>query len=342
MRLFGYNLVMMANKPLPEDAASERDGPKSLEQSGEPDSALTKPAEPKVIIVIPAYNEERFIGSVVLKTRKYCDSVIVVDDGSSDATASIAALAGAQVVCHESNRGKGAALSTALSAARLHQPDVVVMLDADGQHSPDEISTITAPILLDQADIVIGSRYLGDSTATPRHRVWGHRAFNLMTRLASGVSTSDSQSGYRAFSPQALDVITLYSKGFSVESEMQFIINQHGLRLVEVPITVQYTDKPKRNVLSHGVLVLNGLLRLIGQYRPLLFFGVLGGIVLLAGLAWGWYVVEIYSRVQRLAVGYAMISIMLTIIGSLMLATGFILHSMRGLLTDFTDRNRDK
>ena len=119
---------------------------------------------------------------------------------------------------------------------------------------------------------------------------------------------------------------------------MQFIAKECGLRLVEVPITIQYNDKPKRPVIAHGLGVLNGLLRLAGQYRPLLFFGVPGFIALLVGIGWGFLVVNIYSRIQTLAVGYAMLSVLLTIIGMLMLSTGIILHSIRGLLLDLLNR----
>lgn len=294
----------------------------------------------KIYVVVPAYNEERFIGSVVLDARGYCQQVIVVDDGSADETARIAELAGALVIRHEHNLGKGAAINTALREAIRQQPDVIVMLDADGQHSPGEILRVAAPVLLEGADIVIGSRYLGSPMHTPRHRIWGHRVFNSLTHLASGVSTSDSQSGFRAFSPRAVEKIAFQSQGFSVESEMQFLINQYGLRLVEVPITIHYMDRPKRNVWMHGMTVLNGVLLLVGQYRPLFFFSIFGGIFLFAGLAWGAYVVDIYRRVQVLAVGYAMISILLTILGSLLLSTGFILHSVRGLITGLNNQSR--
>jgi hypothetical protein len=153
------------------------------------------------VAVIPAYNEERFIGSVVIKACKYADAVIVVDDGSSDATAEIARLAGATVIQHEQNAGKGAALSTGLRKARELHPAAVVVLDADYQHRPREIGQVTAPVLAGEADIVIGSRYLSNGSNTPTHRVWGHRVFNLMTNGASGVAVTDSQSGFRAFSP---------------------------------------------------------------------------------------------------------------------------------------------
>ena len=266
----------------------------------------------------------------------------MVDDGSNDDTALLAEMAGAQVFRLPQNSGKAVALMTGLGKASRNGFDAVVMLDADGQHSLEEMMRVITPVLSGDADLVIGSRYIGDSSQTPRHRIWGHWVFNWLTRLASGVPASDSQSGYRAFSPEALPVISFQSRGFSVESEMQFIVNQYGLRLVEVPITVQYPDRPKRNVVSHGMMVLNGLVRLAGQYRPLLFFGVPGAILLAAGLVWGWVVVDIYSRKLQLAVGYAMISVLLTILGSLLLSTGFILHSMRGLLMDMGNYTGEK
>ncbi len=288
---------------------------------------------PKVIALIAAYNEERFIASVVLKTKRYVDEVWVVDDGSRDETAALAAEAGATVLRHERNRGKGAALNTGFKALRARAGDlVVVTLDADGQHEPSELATVLAPIRAGAADLVVGSRYLTGPGETPPSRVLGHKFFNSITRLASGVAVSDSQSGYRAFSRRALEAITFNSRSFSVESEMQFLARQFGLRVVEAPIAIHYPDKPKRPVVQHGLIVLNGILRLTGQYRPLLFFGLPGLIMLLAGLGWGFWVVRIYQLSRQLAVGYAMLSVLLTIGGMIGLSTGVMLHSMRGLL----------
>ena len=289
----------------------------------------------RTVAVIPAYNEERFIGSVVLRTRPYVDAVIVVDDGSSDATAEVAEAAGAIVVRHERNAGKGVALNTGLRKARELGPDAVAVIDADGQHAPEEIEGVLAPALAGEADIVIGSRYLEGRNGTPTHRVWGHAAFNALTHLGSGVRSTDSQSGYRAFSRRAVDVMRFSSDGFSVESEMQFLAREHGLRLMEVPVSISYPDKAKRPVAAHGLMVLNGVLRLIGQHRPLLFFGVPGLIVLLMGIGWGGWVVHIYSRAQELAVGYALLSVLLTILGSLGLFSGIILHSLRGMILSY-------
>lgn len=293
-----------------------------------------------IIAVIPAFNEERLIGSVVLKTRRYVSKVIVIDDGSSDDTARVAQEAGATVIRLSVNKGKGEALATGLKRARQENPAVVVVLDGDGQHDPGEINRLVEPILAGQADIVLGSRYLNHASKVPRHRVLGHWFFNRFTSTLSGVRATDSQSGFRAFSPRALEVFTLRSSGFSVESEMQFIIHDQHLKLMEAPITIRYDDKPKRPVIQHGWNVLNGILRLVGQYRPLLFLGVPGVISLVSGLLWGIWVVNIYRQSQELAVGYAMVSVLLVIVGLVGLSTGITLHSIRALLIDWEQHHR--
>ncbi len=286
----------------------------------------------RIVAVIPAYNEERFIGSMVLHAARHADAVIVVDDGSTDATAAIAAQAGAIVASHEHNRGKGVALNTGFRQAAALRPEVVVTLDADGQHLAGEIETVIQPVLAGQADLVIGSRYLRAGAPVPAHRALGHQLFTFMTNRASGLAVSDSQSGFRAFSRRALETITFHSPGFSVESEMQFLAHDHDLKLVEVPVTIRYPDPPKRPVIQHGLLVLNGLLQLVGQYRPLFYFGLPGLVLTLLGLGLGVWTVDIYRRTQELAVGYALISVMLFLLGNMSLTTGIILHSVRGLL----------
>src|SRR5205823_4213724 len=142
------------------------------------------------------------------------------------------------------------------------------------------------------------------------------------------------QSGYRAFSARALEVVSFNSESFSVESEMQFLVRQHNLRLAEVSVTIRYPDKPKRSVIAHGLTVLNGILRLVSQHRPLFFFSVPGAVLLLGGLAWGAWVVVLFNIHHELAVGYALISVLLSIVGTLALFTGIILHSMRALLLE--------
>jgi len=286
------------------------------------------------IAVIAAFNEDRFIGSVVLKTRRYVDHVIVVDDGSQDQTAAVAAEAGAIVLRHDHNQGKAQAVNTGLRKAREMNAALVILIDADGQHDPAEIPALIAPIEAGAADMVVGSRFLGVRNRIPRWRILGQHALTLMTNMASGVAITDSQSGFRALSQRAINAMAFRPEGgFSLESEMQFLAQQHRLTIREVPVSVTYAERPKRNPLGHGLQVLNGIVVLVSQHRPLIFFGLPGVLILLAGILLGVVVVQRYNEYQTLAVGTALISLLLSLIGIQTLFTGIILHSIRALLT---------
>lgn len=289
----------------------------------------------RIAVVIPAFNESRFIGSVILRARKYAGTIIVIDDGSGDGTAEIAEAAGARVLTHPQNRGKGAALNTGFEYARAHtDAEVIVMIDADGQHNPDEIPVIVEPILDQSADVVVGSRFLDIKSDIPRWRQFGQHALTIATNIGSNSSITDSQSGFRAFSRRVLEVFRFDSRGFSVESEMQFMVQDVGLRVKEVAITCLYEEPPKRNPVKHGAEVISGLVQLAGQYRPLLVFGGAGIVVLAGGVLMGLYVVQIYNQAGVLATGYALISVLLSAIGMTAFSTGVILHSVVGLIRE--------
>ncbi|MBN1680891.1 MAG: glycosyltransferase family 2 protein [Anaerolineae bacterium] len=299
-----------------------------------PVSETTGPTTAPIIAVIAAYNEDRFIGSVVLKTWHHVDQVLVIDDGSTDSTAAIAEQAGAVVIRHDHNHGKAEAVNTGLRRAREMNAGIVVLLDADGQHDPSQIPRLIAPILDHTADLVVGSRFLEHRSRIPRWRILGQHALTLATNVASGVTLTDSQSGFRALSQNALDKLSFRPNGgFSVESEMQFLINQHRLTVQEISVTMTYVEGPKRNPFTHGFQVLNGIVTLVSQHRPLFFFGVAGVLILLSGLLLGVDVIDRYNRFQSLAIGRALISILLDIIGIQTLFTGIILHSLRAFLT---------
>jgi glycosyltransferase involved in cell wall biosynthesis len=295
---------------------------------------LTTNTSPQIVAIIPAFNEEAYIGSVVLKTLEYVDRVIVVDDGSTDATATIAERAGANVVRHVQNRGKGAAMNTGFQVAKTLSPEVVVAMDGDWQHLPEEMVRVAEPVLRGEADMVVGSRYLESTSHVPPQRVLGHWWFTTMTNVCSGVALTDSQSGYRAFSNKAINSLSFSSTSFSVESEMQFLARDLHLKVAEVPITIRYHTKPKRSVLSHGLIVLNGLLRLVAQHRPLLFFGVPGIISAVTGLMLALHVINLYEMTAQLEVGSSFIVLAMLIIGAFLFFTSIVLHSIRSVLDD--------
>jgi glycosyltransferase involved in cell wall biosynthesis len=286
----------------------------------------------KIIAAIPCFNEERCIGSVLLKTKKFVSSVVVIDDGSSDATADVAAEAGATVCQHGRNRGYGAAVRSALSKGRELEADVLVILDGDGQHDPREIPRLIKPLLDGEADIVIGSRFLQKGKQPPFYRRLGQRVLNAVTNVGSGQKISDSQSGFRAYSAKALEQLNLAENGMSVSSEMQFAISKAGLKVAEVPIDVSYTDKAKRSPLGHGVSVLSRVLVLFSLRQPLLLFGLPGLGFLAAGLVIGARVLSIYGRTQEFAVGNALGAILLCLAGLLALFTALMLQAMKELI----------
>lgn len=288
----------------------------------------------KIVIVIPAHNERASIESVVSKALAYTNLVIVVDDGSTDETAEIADGKGAIVIRHDENLGKAAALNTGFQKARGFSPDVVVTMDADGQHSVEDLLTVIAPVLGGQVDVVVGSRYLQDTSQVSFSRKWGHLVLNLITRFLSGVALSNSQSGYRAFSSLALKVMHFRSDGFSVESEMQFLANQHHLKVKDVPITIQYPHKPKRSAVIQGLNVLMGDLKLTMQYRPLLFFGFPGLVLFSLGMAGCFSSAGAMEISRNILLGGASFDHLLCDTGLALMATGYIHNLINHLHAD--------
>lgn len=285
-----------------------------------------------VVAIIPAYNEERFIASVVFRTRRYASYVVVVDDGSSDRTAELARSAGAYVISHVQNQGKAAGLNAGFRTAVQYTPDVVVCLDADAQHDPSEIPELIKPILETGADVVIGSRFLAKRSVIPGWRQVGQHTLTAVTNITSGIKITDSQSGYRAFSAKAVEALNFHSSGLSVESEMQFLFGQAELSVVEVPISVSYLDGNKRNPVVHGLQILDAILSLVARRRPLLFFALPGFLIGCLGLFLGTRVVWTMQSSGELQIGSAILTTLLLIGGLLLGVSGVMLHSMDHLV----------
>jgi glycosyltransferase involved in cell wall biosynthesis len=201
-------------------------------------------------IVIPAYEEEMTIGSVLegLKSEGY-ERIIVVDDGSSDRTAEISREKGAEVVSHEENRGLGAAISTGLKKARDKGADIVVTFDADGQHDTKDIERLVEA--LEDADFAVGER---ERDQMPLNKRVGNYGLDVITRMMGGVLT-DSQSGLRAFGPKALDEIEIRSDKYSVSSEIIIQVGVKDLSFQAVPIKGIFTEYSK----SSGTTIASGL-----------------------------------------------------------------------------------
>ncbi len=198
--------------------------------------------KPKVVIVMPAFNEENMVGRVIKAVKKRgFNNIIVVDDGSKDNTTEVSLNAGADVVVHPLNRGLGAALGTGIQEGVTRGYDIIVTFDSDGQHHPDDIEKVISPIAKMRADAVIGTR-LKNPRGMPIIRRIGNWGFNVITYMLFGVWTTDSQSGFRAFSKKGASVIDIKSNRMEVSSEIIKEIGRNKLKFREVPIRAIYTD----------------------------------------------------------------------------------------------------
>jgi len=309
----------------------------SLQCISQNEYLLSKSISPQhITVILPAYNEEVSIGSVVLLTRFYADNVIVVDDGSSDRTAEIARKAGAEVIIHEVNTGKGGALKTGFEAAAGMGTDVVVTMDSDGQHNPSEIPKLVAPIIEGDAEMVNGSRYLnGLDKNTPAYRRIGQTVLDGFTNINSGLKITDSQSGFRAFAASTIDIFRFNANGMAIESEMLADAGKAGLRITEVDIGVRYdvgcsTKKP----VQHGLEVLILILKDMEFNKPLFYFTAPGMFLGIGGFYIGSHFLQTFFTGGSLNLGPTMLMIMLIIVGSFMSLTGILLHSLSAILRD--------
>ena len=193
--------------------------------------------------VIPAYNEARTIGQVVAEVKDKVSQVVVVDDGSADQTGELAKLAGAKVITHFLNRGQGAAMQTGINFALNSGADIIVTFDAAGQHNPEDIEKLIKPLLLGEADVALGSRFLESKiNNVPLARVVVLKLAVLITRLYTGLKLTDAHNGFRAFSRKAALAIEIRQDGMAHGSEIIEQIKKHGLRFKEVPVKINYTS----------------------------------------------------------------------------------------------------
>jgi glycosyltransferase involved in cell wall biosynthesis len=287
-----------------------------------------------ILACLPAFNEEVAIGSVVLRAKKYVDAVVVIDDGSSDATADIATSAGAIVIRHDRNLGKGIAIRDAFLKAREMQADILVCIDADGQHNPDEIPHLLDPIRKGEADMVIGSRFLTIRSRIPAYRRAGQEFLNYLTNRVSHSEVTDSQSGFRAFSRTAIQSLPMDEEGIGIESFLQRAAYDKHLKVMEVPITCRYDVEhaSKMGSVRHGFTVINTVLRIVEERRPLLVFGVPGITLFVLGMALGFWVVSVYSHTHELAIGSALIAVLTVTVGIFSVFVGLMLHAISNVL----------
>jgi len=282
------------------------------------------------LVCIPAFNEEQPITDVIKKSLSYVDKVIVCDDGSSDLTAEKAKIAGAVVIKHEKNMGKGHAMKSLFDYAKNVDADVVVTIDGDGQFLPEQIPRLLKPILENSYDVVIGNRF-SDDEEMPSYRKIGNKMLDKITKLAADLPFSDTQSGYRSYSKKAIQSINFSTSGFGVDSEILINAVDNGLKITESKVTVLYDTGLKtstKDPISHTMSVISSLLESIAIHRPLKYLGIPGLILLIIGLGFTTYSISNFNETGNFSLPSILTAMSSLIIGLILLLMSVVLYSI--------------
>ena len=289
-----------------------------------------------VTIGIPAFNEEKNIAGIISKLKKYADTIIVCDDGSTDLTGKISEELGTIVITHEKNKGYGASINSLFLKAKELETNIFVTFDADGQHRVEDIPIVTEPIINNKAQIVIGSRFLETkSEEMPNYRKVGIKLITKVTNLSIKEKLTDSQSGFRAYSKKALDEIIPSDEGMGVSTEILIKASNLDLKMAEVPIKVSYEGETStKDPISHGSSVIFSTIKFTSIHNPLKFYGIPGIIFLGIGLGFIAWTIQIYSTHQEIITNVSLIGIGCIVLGAVLLMTAVILFSLVTLIND--------
>lgn len=293
-----------------------------------------------VTIGIPAFNEQKNIAGIISKLRKYADTIIVCDDGSTDLTRKISEELGVIVITHEKNKGYGASINSLFLKAKELETNVFVTFDADGQHRVEDIPIVIEPVINNKAEIVIGSRFLElKSEEMPNYRKVGIKLITKVTNLSIKEKLTDSQSGFRAYSKKALDEIIPSDEGMGVSTEILIKASSLDLKIAEVPIKVSYVGETStKDPISHGSSVIFSTIKFTSIHNPLKFYGIPGIIFLGIGLGFIAWTIQIYSTHQEIITNVSLIGIGCIVLGAVLLMTAVILFSLVTLINDTKGR----
>ena len=283
-----------------------------------------------ITVGIPAYNEEKNIASIIVKLKKIVDTIIVCNDGSNDSTSEIAKNLGVIVIDHSKNLGYGAGIHSIFRKAKEINSDVLVTIDADGQHRIEDIKKVVEPIEKGEADLIIGSRFL-DTTQKqiPGYRKIGIKLITKVTNSSLKNKITDSQSGFRAYSKNVVSKLNVSDIGMGISTEILIKSSAHGFRIAEVPITVLYDgDTSTHNPVSHGTSVLFSTLKYTSIEHPLKFYGIPSVILLIIGATFSYFAVQYYVEIGRLNTNLTIVSAAVVLIGIVLLITAILLYSL--------------
>jgi len=283
----------------------------------------------KITVGIPAYNEEKNIAKIIVKLKKMVDQILVCDDGSTDSTCAIAESLGVTVIKHPENSGYGMAIRSIFLKAREINADLLVTIDADGQHKIEDINKIIKPIADGRADISIGSRFLKEDNNTPGYRKLGVKVITKVTNSSLSEKVTDAQSGFRAYNNKVLQSLTPSDSGMGISTEILIKSSKLGFKIAEVPTEIQYEgDTSTQNPVSHGTEVLMSTLKYISIERPLRFYGIPSFIFFAIGLIFTFSSIQYYTEVGRLNPNISLVAVGTLLIGVILAVTAILLYSL--------------
>ena len=295
----------------------------------------------ELTIGIPAYNEEKNIGAIIIQLKKIASKIIVCDDGSTDSTNSIAKELGAIVISHSKNQGYGATIRSIFLKAKEIDADILVTIDADGQHDVADVEKIIKPIINNECDIVIGSRFLEKSQDIPTYRKFGINIITKVTNASMKENLTDSQSGFRAYNKKVIEEISPSETGMGVSTEILIKASNKNLRIGEVPITVNYEgDTSTHNPVSHGTSVLFSTLKFTSIEHPLKFYGIPAIIFLIIGISFITWSIQIYSEEGSLITNITLIGATTVIVGLILSIAAIILYSIVSVIRENSSYNK--
>ena len=283
----------------------------------------------KITIGIPAFNEEKHLPQILTKLKEITNSIIVCDDGSTDNTSIIAKKFGAEVIKHKKNLGYGSAIKSIFQVASEINSDILVTFDADGQHRIEDINKVIQPIKDEEADIVIGSRFLNNNNDVPGYRKIGIKLITQVTNASIKKHFTDSQSGFRAYKKQVLDNIVLTEQGMGISTEILIKATEKKFRITEIPIKILYEGNTStHNPVSHGTSVLISTIKFTSIQHPLKFYGIPSLILIGIGVIFTYFSVEYYGEVGRLNTNLTLISAGTLLLGSILFISAILLYSL--------------
>ena len=279
---------------------------------------------------IPAFNEEKNIAAIITKLADITDTIIVCNDGSSDLTSDIAEKMGAFVINHEKNLGYGAAIRSIFLKAKELNGDILVTFDADGQHRIEDIEKVTKPIIDQEVDLVIGSRFLDESEKeVPQYRKVGIKVITKITNASIKNKLTDSQSGFRAYSKKVLTELNPSDAGMGISTEILIKASSKNFRISEVPIKITYSgDTSTHNPISHGSSVFISTIKYTSIEHPLKFYGIPSLIFFIIGLSFTYAATQYYAEIGRLNTNLTIVAAGTVLIAVVLLITGILLYSL--------------